>query len=100
MLTVTITADDIEKGVSGDPHSCPVALALRRAYPRRYVAVGLVSARIEDCVFDLGGKGRLFIEYFDNDRESVKPISFAMREIPFTTDLDTLADDNEEDAIE
>ena len=31
--TITVTEEDIKNGLRGDDRSCPVALALKRAYP-------------------------------------------------------------------
>lgn len=52
-LRVEVTAEDIALGKPGDPFSCPVALAVRRASGVVNVGVGRLTARVRDTVYNL-----------------------------------------------
>jgi hypothetical protein len=73
-LPVTVTQEDIDKGVRSHPESCPIAQALRRQYGDS-PSVGLYNFRLNDYRYSLPEEAQVFIMEFDS-RWTVKPISF------------------------
>lgn len=80
--SITVTQDDINKGVRNDPCKCPIALAAKREFPDCDVYVGEsieVSPRgvCRDYsnidYYELDCDGLEFIEMFD-DGKTVDPI--------------------------
>lgn len=80
-VTVSVTEQDIKKGIKGDPCKCPVARALKRAFHERNISAGAgfmfvgppkrrISWRTPEDV-------TTFIERFDEELK-VKPIEFSL----------------------
>lgn len=71
MTKLSITQADIDTGVRGDPCHCPIAQALRRAFPGHNVRVGnaiqiLINSDDKDYQwYRLSEDARLFIRTFD-----------------------------------
>jgi hypothetical protein len=75
-VTVKITADDIAAGETVSANNCPIALALKRHFPRRKeIAVGDWSIRLGSTVIGIPKKAERFLDRFD-DGKRVRPFSF------------------------
>jgi hypothetical protein len=82
-ITISVTADDIAQGKQRDCRRCPIACAVRRAFPHAVVDVdeadiniwksGLIAETFREYV--LPDEAREFISAFDAG-ESVKPFTF------------------------
>jgi hypothetical protein len=77
--TIRVTQQDIDKGEQGATMTCPVALAVKRAF-RSDVKVDRISIRFFDSndVIPLPPKAVGFIACFDNEL-TVQPISFRVK---------------------
>lgn len=87
--TISVTKEDIKRGVPGNGESCPVALAIRRAINNNYVMVhtsGCFAGNL--CYFHrFSSKQTRFIESFDTKGVFgvimkflfVRPMSFEIR---------------------
>jgi hypothetical protein len=77
-LTISVTPEDIDNGVTSCDR-CPVALAVRRQFPKARVAVGItcfeVMTRFRTRWYDLPPEARQFIHDFDC-RGGTKPLTF------------------------
>jgi hypothetical protein len=77
-----ITADDIERGERANCQWCPVALALRRAFPGRKVVVWHDRAEIAGRPYWLPQSVRDFVTNYDDDvtpmRTPARPLSFEL----------------------
>lgn len=76
---ITLTQEDIKNGFAGSSTSCPVALALRRAFPEDGIQVDGVSLIIGDHEIDVTDAVGYFIENFDSGDEPVKPFTFTVQ---------------------
>jgi hypothetical protein len=72
MNTLTITQDDIDKGIAGKCSLCPVALAFAREFPGKYASTISRRTRLYDSkthnlekVFYHSYKLTRFIQQFD-----------------------------------
>jgi hypothetical protein len=81
-LVVSVTQDDINNGQRGNPWSCPIALAAKRALHEPELSVDGCHLNIEEYgamvgCFDLPDECSEFVRAFD-DGEAVQPFEFAM----------------------
>lgn len=74
-LVVRVTQDDINNGVPGNPHLCPIARAVRRA-GRERVSVDNDEIVTRSKTFDLPTEAVRFLCRFDASRP-VKPFTFS-----------------------
>jgi len=87
VITITVTAGDIEYGVRESCSRCPVALATRRRFPGHSVSSGMIGVGIMkgpewddaramwyECTREL----LAFMDAFDNG-DPVAPRSFTLR---------------------
>lgn len=86
-LTIVVTAEHIQRGVMGEPYSCPIARACQEAgfessrVGRDYVRVYDGGTAYE---FALPDKARNFIIAFDNyGRDGSSPFSFSVKRSSF-----------------
>lgn len=83
-MLIQVTQEDIDNGIIGSGHSCPIALAVKRATGYGYVSVsvqGVVYGEHPDGkVFSIEADENIekFVLYFDEEIP-VEPFSF---EIP------------------
>lgn len=81
MIQVRVMQRDIDRGHRSDCFKCPIALALKRAFPRREFEVGFGFVSFEKGpTISLPTKAREFIDAFDN-KQPVKPFTFRIRGI-------------------
>ncbi len=76
-MKITVTKTHIAKGYRTVPARCPVALALRAAFPEFRVRVGSFSVEIDHLEYSLPTKVCDFIFDFDA-KFPVKPFSFVL----------------------
>jgi hypothetical protein len=78
-LTISVTQEDIDNGVSFSVCDCPVARAVRRKFPKARVSVGVytltITARGRVRSYYLPREAIRFISVFDC-RGNVEPITF------------------------
>lgn len=75
-IKVTVTKEDIRRGIREDPESCPIARAVRRATGRRFVAVDeAITFDSTREVYNLTPQADQFINDFDRG-DNVKPFKF------------------------
>lgn len=78
---IEVTDEDIENGAPHDPQSCPVALAIKRVFPKDDVYVASTFVDVWDREANINwttptpNKVRVFIDSFDND-VAVEPFVF------------------------
>lgn len=86
-MKIKVTAEDISNGVPGNPYTCPIALAAKRA--------GFIGVAVGSCSLDGGGdiiplpiRARDFISAFDSyagsdrsDRYPLEPFEFDVPEV-------------------
>lgn len=72
---ISVTAEDIEKGARECEFSCPIALALRREFPKTEVCVDSIDIRVGDVSVKTPETAALFISDFDCGDE-VEPFEF------------------------
>lgn len=83
---ITVTQEDIDRGIRGNAFNCPLAIAIDRALPVVCeVSVGLDTVTINqpDGVaywFPLPDAAKDFVKRYDADPSTVKPIVFHLRE--------------------
>lgn len=78
---ITVTQDDIDRGLQGARKHCPVALALRRVFPQGGILVEGELLSIGSCVWFPSRTVRDFIEDFDEGDKQVEPFAFTL-ELP------------------
>ena len=83
-MKIKITLSDILCGKMGDEFGCPIALALKRAHPNKYILVKKDGFFIGDVEYDTSLKIKEFIADFD----------FGFVVHPFEFDTDDLEPDN------
>lgn len=84
-MLIRVTKNDIQRGIPGDPCSCPVARAIKRTFHWRYVGVDHESISRRGTMwgaewihqFDTPGIARRFIRKFDV-KDKVKPFKFTL----------------------
>jgi len=81
-LEVTVTQDDIDKGVRGQPGCCPIARALARTCPRIHASVGDRTADLYadgEWLYetDLPREAKAFVAAFDAEKP-VAPFTFTL----------------------
>lgn len=76
-VTINVTQQHIDNGVSGDPHTCPVALAIHETTGRNHVKVEAYQFTIDDNAYFMPSSVRNFIDAFDSN-EPVQPFSFVL----------------------
>jgi hypothetical protein len=94
-VRLNVTADDIAMGVRKDPEWCPIALALRRAFPdARSVEVNMTSAHVygQDyhCRAPIPDRAWLFTIHFDQNVKTFGFLGLLGRKPlaqPFSTDF-------------
>ena len=82
-VTVEVTERDIRRGITADPRSCPIALALKRATRKKNVAVFNEDADLRNNDRDwltewsakMPRRATRFVDQFDKGY-TVKPIKF------------------------
>ena len=76
-IRVEVTQQDITLGEPAEATSCPVALAMRRTFPKADPWVGIVDAELHESYPDISlpDEAIAFIERFDRN-DDVKPFSF------------------------
>lgn len=77
-MKISVTKSDIEKGLLGDPFSCPVARAIRRASGKDFWVRYAWICNNSGYVHDLPIAAQKFINRFD-DELPVKPFSFNLK---------------------
>lgn len=65
-MQIHVGMKDIEKGVKGMSGFCPVALAIKRRIPGRYVHVGVYNIRIGSVRFRMSGALYRRIRQYDS----------------------------------
>lgn len=89
-MKIKVTQKDIDQGQRSSTHACPIALAIRRRFPRA-IRVSVMSYRVDvhrtlltadDRVYTLPPDAKLFIGMFDSGGGGsvVKPFTFEMEE--------------------
>ena len=82
-MKINVTEEDIRMGLRANCCYCPIAIALKKAFKVKRVAVSPVAfsigrLRIFVCTLDDNSNIANFIEDFDNEKP-VKPFSFEIR---------------------
>ena len=85
--TFTVSQEDIDNGLAGDPNACPIVMAAKRMFPYGTCCTG--SNDLSIGVRGVGGypiffgffppEARKFIKDFDKGK-SVKPFSFMVED--------------------
>jgi hypothetical protein len=81
---IKVTLKDIEAGIRASAYGCPVARAVKRAFPKaRYVSWGIFSGMASDVagyweLTPVSKRPRKFVDAFDSGKK-VKPISCKVR---------------------
>lgn len=78
-IKVEVKARDIRNGRCKSGTACAVALAVRRAVPKTKVNVDIYDVVIGNHYYTFTSKVMRFIKKFDEDKSSVKPMSFVAR---------------------
>jgi sulfatase maturation enzyme AslB (radical SAM superfamily) len=78
--TICVTEENIRKGRRRSGRSCPVALAIRRAFKTKNVNVGFLVT-VGKMNYTYPRKVDEFICKFDNEK-TVNPMSFVLKEEP------------------
>ena len=73
-LVVHVTQDDINKGVEGNSHLCPIARAVRRLGKKR-VTVDGAQIQVRSRWYEMPYKAEKFVDRFDMGKR-VKPFTF------------------------
>lgn len=85
-MNLKIQQDDIDKGEPLNPHACPIALALRRQFPKWNTEVSGRFARLwQDelpphealLTFSISILGQIFIRNFDQEHRT-KPTTITL----------------------
>ena len=88
-MKIQVTREDIQRGQKGQPSSCPVALAVARAFPGGNPGVGLSTVSVgfgmSREMYDLPRKAKLFISLFDGGSKImgwifVRPFTFEIKD--------------------
>ena len=80
-MQVTVTQDDIDRGVPRMPCRCPIARALRRLFPTAQVYLAFWSKTGvlgEDPLRSLPIEARTFIRDFDRSGKRSGPFTFEL----------------------
>lgn len=75
--TINVTQQHIKDGVPGDPHVCPIALAIHQTTGRSHVKVEGYLFTIDHGMYFMPFSVRNFIDAYDNN-EPVQPFSFVL----------------------
>lgn len=78
-MIINVTWEDINKGISGDCYSCPIALAINRCFRNR-TEVGGKDIYNRESKYQLTKNCQRFIDSFDKG-ELVYPFHFRLLEI-------------------
>jgi hypothetical protein len=80
-MRVDVTQEDIEEGARGDCNFCPVARAIRRAFPTKSVFVGANTIGVGGERLEMPDDVDEFVCAFDSYCD-VYPFSFELPEVP------------------
>ncbi len=81
-IWIEVTRDDIRRGAPRSSWACPIALAIKRLFPEKYVTVGDTTIVIGKRTFLMPPLGRAFVKEFDEDpNRFFSPPSFYIQEI-------------------
>jgi len=83
-MTITVTQDDIDKGLSHSCTRCPIALAIARVIKHPFVGsvtndvlyIVILDIRHFDCEIDLPKVAKIFVCAFDTIPNTVIPFEF------------------------
>lgn len=64
-ITLEVKHHHIAKGIRFKPSSCPIALALKKKFPKRHICVGPDLCVIGHTYYHLSKKAKEFVEAFD-----------------------------------
>lgn len=83
-MRIQVTKEDVAAGLPVDAFSCPVALALRRAFPRLDVGVGHNTLHVGRSRLILPPRAQRFVGNFDMTMPWpwVRPFSFDLDLLP------------------
>lgn len=81
-MLVQVTQRDIEEGKPCSPCSCPLALAIGRAFEQPGVSVGASWVGVRGTSYPLPARAIEFRQAFDTDMEFARTI-----EMPFSFEL-------------
>lgn len=76
-MKIIVTKNDIEQGVRRNHAHCPIALALKRRFPRQTVSVCLGHAQVGPNLYKLPWGVEDFIMRVD-DKLPVEPMAFEL----------------------
>jgi hypothetical protein len=84
-MKIEVTQRDIDYGVQGECHLCPIALAFKRSSNFKRVYVNSKSIEVLQTgkavkSYELPKKAQTFVRRFDR-QESVKPFSFELENL-------------------
>lgn len=79
-IKIHVLKKDIQKGKQATLSRCPIALAIRRQFPGKTIAVGYGFVLIGHKVFELPPKAKKFLSKFDNSK-AVKPFNFFINKL-------------------
>lgn len=78
VIEVDVKGHHIENGKRGKCAECPIALAIREAYPDLMVSVGIGDCHVGHFRYDLPVEATVFIRRFDFNSAPVSPIKFRL----------------------
>ncbi len=76
-MIICVTKSDIKRGVQNIPTCCPIALAMKRRFPRRSVFVRRYYVKLSNRIYSLPASAVNFVNKFDHDRR-VRPFRFTL----------------------
>jgi hypothetical protein len=77
-MKIEVTQEDIDRGIPEDPTSCPVARAVRRAFPdAKQIGVDYGEVVVDDNEWIVNAGTAIFIEDFDRG-DKVEPFVFEL----------------------
>lgn len=65
-VEIIVTQEDIDNGIRKSPWECPIAYAVKRVFPNRWVAVLSYEVRVSNKTYNLDNKGIGLRYDFDN----------------------------------
>lgn len=79
---IKVTKNDIKNGKLGDCYFCPIALALKRTYPKTAISVDAEIVSVKGGAYLTNNYICDFICDFDSDvQDALKPFSFRLSDL-------------------
>mgnify|MGYP003556362465 CR=1 FL=1 len=75
VMKIQVTQEDIDKGIKQNICNCPIALSLKRNFPRAKVGCSITLNGTWNDAIDTPVEASCFIDKFDNDLP-VEPFEF------------------------